>query len=201
MKNPIVTVLLLWLLVCCFEGRINARTLQAQLDAGKNITLRSWQVVEITESLKLPKASQRVETVGARTALEYARIVHTQGSQGTLIEAKGIAAASLTKLVLNGNQTGARHPEGLLGTEPMLSLGGEVGKGQEVRNYHINGAAAGYGYVANGLDGFEILGNTSDATCSGLGEDCPANSPMFRWHLCIIRLQLGPAAFRMNLFE
>lgn len=52
-------------------------------------------------------------------------------------------------------------------------LSGTILLGATVRNNHISGAAAGYGYVANGIDGFEITGNTSDAVYSGLGDGLP----------------------------
>ncbi len=141
-------LILVWSLVCCGEGITDGRTLQAQLDAGKNIALRPGQVVEVSQSLKFRKADQRIETVGARTASEYARIVHMEGSQGTLIEAKGIAGASLTKLVLDGNRQGFRHPEGLLTKEPMLSFGGEGGTGQQVRNCIVIGSRSAGGWAA-----------------------------------------------------
>jgi len=127
---------------------MDGRTLQSQLDEGKNIALRPGQVVEVSQSLKFRKAGQRIETVGARTASEYARIVHTEGSQGMLIEAKGIAGASLTKLVLDGNRPGFRHPEGLLTKEPMLSFGGEGGTGQQVRNCIVVGSRSAGGWAA-----------------------------------------------------
>jgi len=74
--------------------------------------------------------------------------VHTEGPQGTLIEAKGIAGASLTKLVLDGNRAGFRHPEGLLATEPMLSFGGEGGIGQQVQNCIVIGSRSAGGWAA-----------------------------------------------------
>jgi len=141
-------LVLAWPLVCCCEGTINGSTLQAQLDAGKNIALRPGQVVEVSQILKFQKAGQRIETVGARTALEYARIVHAEGSQGTLIEAKGIAKASLTKLILDGNRAGFQHPEGLVTKEPMLSFGGEGGTGQQVRNCIVIGSRSAGGWAA-----------------------------------------------------
>jgi hypothetical protein len=143
------TVLILVMpLVCCGQGVTDERTLQDQLDQGEDIALRPGQVVEVSESLKFRKAGQRIETLGARTALEYARIVHTKGSQGTLIDAKGIARASLTKLVLDGNRPGFRQPEGLLAIEPMLSFGGEGGIGQQVRNCIVIGSRGSGGWAA-----------------------------------------------------
>ena len=143
------TVLILMGPVVCFgEQILDGRILQAQLDEGKDIALRPGQVVELRESLKFRKAGQRIETVGARTASEYARIVHTEGSQGTLVEANGIAGASLTKLVLDGNRPGFRHPEGLVAKEPMLSFGGEGGIGQEVRNCIVIGSRSAGGWGA-----------------------------------------------------
>jgi len=141
-------LILMWSLLCFGEGEMDGRTLQAQLDEGKDIALRPGQVIEVRESLKFRKAGQRIETVGARTASEYARIVHKDGSQGTLIEAKGIARASLTKLVLDGNRPGFRHPEGLLTKEPMLSFGGEGGIGQEVRNCIVISSRSAGGWAA-----------------------------------------------------
>ena len=42
--------------------------------------------------------------------------------------------------------------------------------GGTVRNNHLSGLAGGYGYVAHGIDGFTIEGNTTDAKFSGLGD-------------------------------
>lgn len=42
--------------------------------------------------------------------------------------------------------------------------------GGTVRNNHLTGLAGGYGYVAHGIDGFTIEGNTTDAKFSGLGD-------------------------------
>lgn len=39
-----------------------------------------------------------------------------------------------------------------------------------VRNNRLTGGAAGYGFVAHGIDDFVIEGNTADATFSGLGD-------------------------------
>lgn len=88
-RQPCGILILMWSLLCFGEGKMDGRTLQAQLDEGKDIALRPGQVIEVRESLKFRKAGQRIETVGARTASEYARIVHKDGSQGTLIDAKG----------------------------------------------------------------------------------------------------------------
>lgn len=136
-------------LACCGNGILDGKALQAELDAGKNIALQPGQVIKLKESLKLRKAGQRIETVGAKTASDYARIVHADGSQGTLIEAKGIAGATLAKLILDGNRSGFRSPEGILTMEPMLSFGGEAAIGQEIRNCIVIGGrcAGGWGAI------------------------------------------------------
>ena len=58
--------------------------------------------------------------------------------------------------------------------------------GARVLKNHISGGAAGYGYVVNGVDGFEVKGNTSDAVYSGLGDGTPGIPPD------------APAAFMYN---
>ncbi|MGB0372144.1 MAG: right-handed parallel beta-helix repeat-containing protein [Opitutales bacterium] len=42
--------------------------------------------------------------------------------------------------------------------------------GATVKNNHIAGGAGGYGFVVDGIEGFEVRGNTSDAIYSGLGD-------------------------------
>ncbi len=148
MRKLIGTLLLVLPLVCSGKGIMDGRTLQAQLDEGKDIALQPGQVVEVTESLKFRKAGQRIETVGARTALDYARIVLADGAQGTLIKANGIAGISLSKLILDGNRPGFRQSEGILTMEPMLSLGGEGAVGQEVRHCVVIGSRCAGGWAA-----------------------------------------------------
>jgi hypothetical protein len=134
-------------LICCGEG-LEEQTLQAVLDAGKNISLKPGQVVELTGCLKFRKAGQRIETVGARLASDYARIVHADGSQGPLIDARGIAGATLSKLVLDGNRPGYRSSEGRLPAEPMLFFGGEGAVGQNVSNCIVIGSRSSGGWAA-----------------------------------------------------
>ncbi len=137
--------------VCCGE-ELDGRTLQADLDAGRDIALRPGQVIELKESLRFRKAGQRIETVGARLASDYARIVHAEGSQGPLIDARGIAGATLSKLVLDGNRPGYRSQKGLLPAEPMLCFGGEGAVGQEVRNCIAIGSRSSGGWAAIHID-------------------------------------------------
>ncbi|WP_168433006.1 right-handed parallel beta-helix repeat-containing protein [Pontiella sulfatireligans] len=118
--------------------------LQAKLDAGKNIELQPGQVVRLTECLTFHKAGQRIETLGAKTAADYAKIVMADGGQGALINAHGISGATLSKLILDGNRPGFQSLEGKLTGEPMLSFGGEGAVGQEIRNcIVIDGRCAG----------------------------------------------------------
>jgi len=147
-KLPCAILIVMYPLLCFGHSRMDGRTLQAQLDEGKDIALQPGQVVELRESLKFRRAGQRTETVGARTALQYARIVHAQGSQGTVIEAKGISGASLTKLVLDGNRPGFQHAQGILTAKPMLSFGGKGGIGQEVRNCIVISSRSAGGWAA-----------------------------------------------------
>jgi len=150
-------------------------SLQAKLDAGENIALKPGQVVTLTESLKFRKAGQRIETVGAKTAAEYARIVHADGEQGTLIEANGIAGAVLSKLILDGNRQGFRKPNGVLTMEPMLSFGGEGAVGQEVRNCIVISArcAGGWGAIHAQEGGDHIV--IRDNIIFGAGADIRGN--------------------------
>ncbi len=103
-KTWCLILLLAWPTLGYGDGLLDGKTLQADLDAGKDIALRPGHVVELQESLKFRKAGQRIETVGAKTALDYARIVHADGGQGTLIEANGIAGASFSKLEVESRQ-------------------------------------------------------------------------------------------------
>ena len=127
---------------CSGAGEIHP--LQAQLDAGNNIALQPGQVVEIADSLKFRKAGQRIETVGAKVASEYARIIMADGAQGMLIDAHGIPGVTLSKLILDGNREGFRKPDGVLTMEPMLSFGGEGAVSQIVEKCIVlNGRCAG----------------------------------------------------------
>ena len=119
-------------LVC--DAASKGKWVQEQLDAGENIALQPGQVVEISETLMFRKAGQRIETVGAKTAAGYARIVMADGAVGTLINADGVPGAVLSKLILDGNRPGFRTPDGVLDMVPMLSFGGEGAAGQEIRN-------------------------------------------------------------------
>jgi hypothetical protein len=133
--------------------------LQAQLDAGENIALQPGQVVEISETLTFRKADQRIETVGAKTAAEYARIVMADGAVGTLINADGVAGAVLSKLILDGNRPGFRKPDGVLDMVPMLSFGGEGAVGQEIRNCIViaGRCAGGWGAIHMQEGGKDIV--------------------------------------------
>ncbi|TWU32648.1 right-handed parallel beta-helix repeat-containing protein [Novipirellula artificiosorum] len=134
--------------VCCGNGLLEGKSLQADLDAGKDISLRPGQVVELQEALKFRVAGQRIETVGVKTASNYARITHVDGGHGTLIDASGIAGATLSKLVLDGNRPGFHPPEGLAAQEPMLSFGGEGAVGQQVLNCIVIGSRCAGGWAA-----------------------------------------------------
>jgi hypothetical protein len=141
-------LLLLLILPLSLTAAQTVHPLQLQLDAGENIVLQPGQVVELTETLKLRTVDQRIETVGAKTASEYARIVHASGGQGTLISAHGIAGATLSKLILDGNRAGFKEPEGLLKMEPMLSFGGEGAVGQVIRHCIVIDSRSAGGWAA-----------------------------------------------------
>ena len=79
-RDLCAVLILIWPLVSFGQEVIDGRALQEQLDQGEDIALRPGQVVEVRQSLKFRKAGQRIETVGAKTASQYARIVHTEGS-------------------------------------------------------------------------------------------------------------------------
>ena len=57
------------------------------------------------------------------------------------------------------------------------SLGGTVLVGANVTGNVVSGNAAGYGYVANGVDQFTVKDNTSTATYSGLGDGLAGSPP------------------------
>jgi hypothetical protein len=133
------------------------------------------QVIVLHESLQFRKAGQRIETVGAKTASDYARIVHADGEQGTLIEANGIAGAVLSKLILDGNRPGFREPDGVVAMEPMLSFGGEGAVGQEIRNCIVINArcAGGWGAIHAQEGGNHIV--IRDNVIFGAGADIRGN--------------------------
>ncbi|MCU0857018.1 MAG: right-handed parallel beta-helix repeat-containing protein [Pontiellaceae bacterium] len=165
---------------------MDGRTLQAALDAGTDIALKPGQVIELTETLKFRKAGQRIETIGAKTVLDYAKIVHADGAQGPLIDARGIAGAALSKLVLDGNRPGYVSDAGRLAAEPMLCFGGEGAVGQEVRNCIVIGSRSSGGWAAIHIDegGGEIVVEdnivfSSGADVRGNGRS-PAEKP-FGW--------------------
>ncbi len=87
--------------------------------------------------------------------------------QGVLVEENWIIAM--------GGRIHAGVPMGGAAWHP--NLGGTVLYGATVRNNLISGKAGGYGYVANGIDGFTISGNKSDAVYSGKGDGLPGNPP------------------------
>ena len=89
-------------------------------------------------------AGQRIETIGAETAADFARIVMADGAQGTLVNAQGIAGATLSKLILDGNRPGFRSGDGVVPAEPMLSFGGAGAVGQLIEKCIVlNGRCAG----------------------------------------------------------
>lgn len=130
------------------EAVRDGRLLQAELDAGRDVVLQPGEVYEVTEKLQFRRTGQRISTAGARTASEYARIMMAPGTNGTLIEARSIAGATLDQLVLDGNRPGVRHPEGLLIDEPMLSFGGEGATGQQIRRCIVIGSRCSGGWAA-----------------------------------------------------
>ncbi len=148
-------------LLCAGAEKTNS--LQARLDAGENIALRPGQVVRVSESLKFRRAGQRIETVGAKTAAEYARIVMADGAVGTLINADGVPGAVLSKLILDGNRPGFRKPDGVLDMVPMLSFGGEGAVDQQIRACIViaGRCAGGWGaiHVQEGGQGIVIQDN------------------------------------------
>ena len=147
MRNVAHAVLIFMFAMCPFAGATEVRPvdeLQAILDSGRNVELQPGQVVEVSHPLMFRTAGQRIETVGSESASDYARIVMADGSQGKLIDAHGIAQATLSKLILDGNRQGFRSDDGQLVEEPMLSFGGAGADRQVIeRCVVINGRCSG----------------------------------------------------------
>lgn len=78
-------------------------------------------------------------------------------------------------IIAIGSRIHAGLPMGGAAWHP--NLGGTVLVGATVRNNTISGEAGGYGYVANGIDGFTVTGNHSDAVYSGQGDGLPGRLP------------------------
>jgi hypothetical protein len=57
------------------------------------------------------------------------------------------------------------------------NLAGTTLVGATIINNVVTGDAGGYGYVANGVDGFTVIQNESKATYSGIGDGLPGNPP------------------------
>ena len=147
MRNIAHAVLILMFALCPFAGATEVRPvdeLQAILDSGRNVELQPGQVVEVSHPLMFRTAGQRIETVGAESASDYARIVMADGAQGMLINAHGIAGATLSKLILDGNRQGFRSDDGQLVEEPMLSFGGAGANRQVIEKCIVmNGRCSG----------------------------------------------------------
>jgi hypothetical protein len=164
-SSSLMWVCLLSLLSLVSHGQpfVSEKLIQAQLDSGNDVALQPSQIVILTDSLKFRVAGQRIETVGAESAADFATIMHAGGAQGTLIEAKGIAGATLANLILDGNRPGFRQPEGTLTAEPMLSFGGEGANQQEVSRCIVIGgrSAGGWGaiHLHEGGDGNLVQDN------------------------------------------
>ena len=127
MRNMEYAVFVAMFAMCTFAGATEVRPvddIQAILDTGRNVELQRGQIVEVSHPLMFRTSGQRIETVGSESASDYARIVMADGAQGTLINAHGIAGATLSKLILDGNRQGFRSDDGQLVEEPMLSFGG-----------------------------------------------------------------------------
>jgi len=78
-------------------------------------------------------------------------------------------------IIAMGSRIHAGVPMGGASWHP--NLGGTTLVGATVRGNLISGKAGGYGYVANGIDGFTVLDNRSDAVYSGRGDGLPGNPP------------------------
>ena len=127
MRNMEYAVFVAMFAMCTFAGATEVRPvddIQAILDTGRNVELQRGQIVEVSHPLMFRTSGQRIETVGSESASDYARIVMADGAQGALINAHGIAGATLSKLILDGNRQGFRSDDGQLVEEPMLSFGG-----------------------------------------------------------------------------
>ena len=158
-----------WLLLAflsqTMEGK-PARTgadLQALLDQGKDLVLRSGEVIEVDQTLKVTHSGQGIYTESAQNASEYGTIRHGEGSSGTLLEGHGVAGLRIHDLILDANRSGFRSAEGILRPVPMISLGGAGSAGQEIRRCIVVNArsAGGWGaiHIQEGGEGIVVEDN------------------------------------------
>ena len=115
-------------------------------------------------------AGQRIETVDQFRLADYAENCNgRQCGQGTLINASGIAGATLSKLILDGNRQGFRSDDGELVEEPMLSFGGAGADRQVIEKCIVmNGrCSGGSGAIHVQEGGKDIVVPADDAFSAG----------------------------------
>ncbi len=168
--------LLFWILAIILpggSGLCKARSgVEAQelLDRGEDLALNPGEVIEITETLRVRHAGQRIYTTGAKTVSDFGIIRQSRGSSGTLLEGYGIEGLAISDVIFDGNRSSFQSPEGKLEYVPMISLGGEGSDGQNIRRCIVlnSRSAGGWGAIHIQEGGRNILVEDNIVFASGV---------------------------------
>jgi hypothetical protein len=112
--------------------------LQAVLDAGENLILQPGGIYELTETLRLTTAGQKIYTKDAKFPSDYATLRIMDKNCMMLLNGGGVEGAVLEHVVLDGNRyelSVVPKPKiGGGGQPPLVHFGGVGGDNQIVRN-------------------------------------------------------------------
>jgi hypothetical protein len=177
--------------------------LQAILDRGDDLLLKTGQVYRVKQVLKFKKPGQRIATLGATHISDYATLRLDDKEFAQLVNGNGQSNAVLEQVILDGNRYALSH----VGPVPengnaLVHFGGHKADGQIVRNcvfmnlrswsmLKLHEGAKGCRVEANILlgAGADIRGNGRDgrerAPAWGDGISCAARDSIVRDNLII----------------
>lgn len=109
--------------------------LQAILDRGEDLLLKTGQVYRVKQALKFKKPGQRIATLGATHLSDYATLRLDDKEFAQLVNGNGQSNTVLEQVILDGNRYALSH----VGPVPengnaLVHFGGNKGDGQIVRN-------------------------------------------------------------------
>ncbi len=125
-----------------------AAELQAVLDRGEDLLLEPGRTHTLSVGLRFTRSGQRIATRGATRPEEFAVLRFSAGAAMNLVDARGVAGASLERVILDGNRAGLVPPGGKVESVAFTAWGGRSGDRQTIRQCIIIDARCGGGWAA-----------------------------------------------------
>ena len=122
--------------------------LQRILDSGKDLILEKNRIYEIDKKLVFVKKGQRITTGNSKLARDFATLKVVNPTLVTIISAEGIANIVIENIKIDGNRDYLKPEDGVVLSQPFISLGKLGGDDQLIQNCIITNARCSGGWAA-----------------------------------------------------